>query len=219
MIRISRRIVVGAFVFVLTAALPNAAQQPLVEIYLIRHPETEPAPSNPRAIHLTEVGRQRAALLVTTFAGVRVSHLFASHTVRALETLEHIARDRSLPVVQLPPPGSMLNGQVVTDEVSRREAINPVADALLALPLGSVAVVALNSENIYAVLNRLGIPEAQPNAACSVGQWCVPCLNNTCFPRDAFDRLWYVARKPGEKLPLVFSELRYGAGWSPARNP
>lgn len=214
MTRISRWIV-GAVVLVLSTTVPSAAQQPLVEIYLVRHAETEPAPSNPEAIHLTDAGRQRAALLVPTFAGVRVSHLFASHTVRALETLEHIARVRSLPVVQLPRPGSMLNGQVVTDQISRRESINPIADALLGLPAGSVAVVALNSENIYAVLNRLGIPEAPPNATCSVGRWCVPCLNNTCFPRDAFDRVWYIARRPEEKLPLVFTELRYGAGWSP----
>jgi hypothetical protein len=120
-----------------------------------------------------------------------------------------------LPIVQLPAPGTIWQGQIVTDELSRRESIDPIAEALLALPSGAVAVVALNSENIFAVINRLGVPVADAGTTCAVGQQCVPCLNNTCFPRDAFDRVWYIARRPGESSPLVFMELRYGAGWSP----
>lgn len=212
--RISNRIVIGA-VLLLGAVLPAAAQQPLVQIYLVRHPETDQTPSDSKAIHLTDIGRQRAALLVPTFAAVQVTHLFASHTIRARETLEHIARDRSLPIVQLPAPCSIWKGQIVTDELSRREAIDPIAEALLALPAGATAVVALNSENIFAVINRLGVPVADAGTTCAVGQRCVPCLNNLCFPRDAFDRVWYIARRPGERSPLVFTELRYGAGWSP----
>ena len=106
-------------------------------------------------------------------------------------------------------------GQIVTDELSRREAIDPIAEALLALPSGATALVALNSENIFAIINRLGVPVAE--AACAIGQRCVPCLNNSCFPRDAFDRMWYIARRPGESSSVVFTELRYGAGWLPTR--
>jgi hypothetical protein len=86
----------------------------------------------------------------------------------------------------------------------------------LALPAGSIAIAALNSENIFAVLNRLGIPVDE---GCAVGQWCVPCLNNMCFPRDMFDRIWYVVRRPGQREPFVFTELRYGVGWTPTRPP
>ena len=178
-------------------AIPQAeAQEPLVQIYVVRHPETEAPPADLKAIHLTDLGRRRAALLVPTLAGIRVSHLFASHTVRARETLEDLSRDRSLPIVQFPQPGSTWKGQLVTDEVSRREAIDPIADALLALPAGSTAVVGLNSENIFAVLNRLGVPVAAQDQTCARGQLCVPCLNNTCFPQ-VFDRLWYLAIQPG----------------------
>ena len=195
-------------------SVPHAwAQEQLVQIYLIRHPETESAPADLKAIHLNDTGRKRAVLLVPTLAGIRVSHLFASHTVRTRETLEDFARDRSLPIVQLPRPGGTWKGQLVTDEVSRREAIDPIADALLALPAGSTAVVGLNSESIFAVLNRLGVPQAAPGQTCAIGQLCVPCLNNTCFP-PVFDRLWYFAIRPGTAEPVVFLELRYGAGWT-----
>ena len=62
------------------------AQEALVQIYLVRHPETESAPADTKAIHLSNAGHQRAALLAPTLAGVRISHLFASHTVRTRET-------------------------------------------------------------------------------------------------------------------------------------
>jgi len=119
--------------------------------------------------------------------------------------------------VQLPEPGSVWKGVVVTDDTSRREPIDPVSDALLALPPGSVALVALNSENIFAVLNRLGVPLAENALRCSAGAMCVPCLSNACFPREAFDRVWYVVRQPGRAEPVVFTEFRYGAGWAPVR--
>jgi hypothetical protein len=192
------------------------AQEALVQIYLVRHPETESAPADVKAIHLSNAGHRRAALLVPTLAGVRISHLFASHTVRTREALEDLARDRSLPIVQLPAPGSTIDGQLVTDEISRREAIEPISRALLDLKPGSTAVVGLNSENIFAVLNHLGVPVAPTGQTCAVGELCVPCLNNTCFP-PVFDWLWYVALRAGTPGPVVFTEVRYGVGWSPQR--
>ena len=201
------------FLVGLGSVLQAQSREDLVQIYVIRHPETESAPADLKAIHLSDVGRRRAALLVPTFADTRVSHLFASHTVRTRETLEGLARDRSLSIVQLPAPGSSWNSQVVNDELSRREAIEPIAGALLALAAGSVAIVGLNSENIFAVLNRLGVPVAASGQLCAVGQLCVPCLNNTCFS-PAFDRLWYLAIRPGKPEPIIFLQLRYGTGWT-----
>lgn len=190
------------------------AQDPLVHIYVVRHGETESAPADLRAIHLTDSARQRVALLVPTLAGVRISDLLASHTVRTRETLEPLARDRSLPIVQLPAPGSMLNGEVVTDQVSRAAAVEPITRALLALKPGRTAVVGLNSDNLFAVLHKLGVPVATEGNACATGAMCVPCLDNTCFPQ-VFDRLWYVAIHAGRPGPVAFAELRYGAGWIP----
>src|SRR5262245_57981643 len=74
MIRILNLIVIGALLL-LGAVSPIAAQEPLVQIYLVRHPETDPTPSDSKAIHLTDAGRQRAALLVPTFAAITVTHL------------------------------------------------------------------------------------------------------------------------------------------------
>lgn len=212
MTRVSRQWAIAVFLL-LGAGSQARAQEQLVQIYLVRHPEVEAKPADPKAMHLSDAGRKRAELLVPTLAGVRVSHLFGSHTLRSRETLEDLARERSLPIVQLPQPGSTLKGQTVNDEMSRREAIDPIADALLELPPGSIAVAALNSENIYAVLNRLGVPVAAAGGTCAVGSLCVPCLNNTCFP-SVFDRIWYIALRPGVQKPLVFLELRYGAGWT-----
>ena len=108
--------------------------------------------------------------------------------------------------------GSVLDGQPVTDQTSRRASIEPVASALLKLPPGSVALAALNSENIYAILNRLGVPVAEPGTSCVSGRMCVPCLDNKCFPPE-FDRMWHVVLDPGRATPLAFVELRYGVGW------
>ncbi|MBC5765599.1 hypothetical protein [Ramlibacter albus] len=113
--------------------------------------------------------------------------------------LDGIAQVHALEIVQLPKPGSMLEGQPVTDQTSRRAPIEPIAHALLSLPPGSVALAALNSENIYAVLNRLGIP--------------VPCTDNSCYPRNEFDHLWHIVLPAGQPRPLAFTELRYGSGW------
>jgi hypothetical protein len=191
------------------------AQDQLVQIYLVRHTETEETPSDLDAIHLSDVGCERASLLTPALAGVGITHLIASHTLRTRETLEPLAQDRSLPIVQLPSPDRPWKGRPVTDQLSRREAVDPIADAILALAPGSTVVVGLNGDNLFAVLHRLGVPVAETGDACEPGALCVPCLDNTCFPH-AYDRLWYLALRPGRPEPVVFLELRYGTGWKPS---
>jgi hypothetical protein len=44
-------------------------------------------------------------------------------------------------------------------------------------------------------VNRLGVPVAEPGKQCMSGQFCVPCLDNKCFPR-ASDRMWHVVLEP-----------------------
>lgn len=188
------------------------AQQQTVSILIVRHAETD---GTQPTIPLSAVGRQRAELLAPTLEGVTFTHLLATHTTRARQMLETIATKQNLQIVQLPTPGSLLDGQPVTDQTSRRAPIEPVATALLKLPPGSVALVALNSENIYAVINRLGVPVAEPGKPCMPGRMCVPCLDNKCFPPE-FDRMWHVVLEPGRLTPLAFVELRYGVGWRAA---
>ena len=180
-----------------------------VSIFIVRHAETD---ASQATIPLSAIGRQRAELLSATFNGVVFTHLFATHTTRARQMLDAIAAKQGLQIAQLPAPGSALDGQPVTDQTSRRAPIEPVAAALLKLPAGSVALAALNSENIYAILNRLGVLVAEAGTPCLVGRMCVPCLDNKCFPPE-FDRMWHVVLEPGRATPLAFVELRYGAGW------
>ena len=190
------------------------AQGSLVQIYIVQHGETSTSSADPSAIPLSAAGHQRAALLSPTFRDIQLTNLIASHTFRTRQTLEPLARERSLSIAQYPAPGSTLNGSVVNDQLTRQAAVEPVAGAMLALPAGSVVLAALNSDNIFAVLNRLGIPV---RAGCAAHERCVPCLNNTCFPPPPPDRLWYLVIPAGRAEPLVFTELRYGAGWTPVK--
>ena len=185
------------------------AQARPVSILIVRHAESDPSPPTQP---LTAAGRQRAELLVQTLRGVKFTHIFASHTTRARQMVEAIASAQSLTVVQLPVPGSTLDGQTVTDQMSRRAAIEPISTALLKLPPGSVALASLNSENIFAILNRLGIAVATEGKSCTPGTMCVPCTDNSCYPRNEYDHLWHLVHEPGRAEPLAFIELRYAAG-------
>ena len=204
-------LIAGLMGFMANFSAAAYAQGPLqtISIFIVRHAEIDNSQST---MPLSAAGRQRAELLAPTLNGVTFTHLFATHTIRARQMLEAIAAKQGLPIVQLPAPGSVLDGQPVTDQTSRRAPIEPVAAALLKLPPGSVALAALNSENIYAILNRLGVPVAEPDKPCVAGRMCVPCLDNKCFPAE-FDRMWHVVLESGRATPHAFVELRYGVGW------
>ena len=186
------------------------AQSQPISILIVRHAEIDI--SQP-TLPLSGVGRQRAALLVQTLRGVKFTHIFASHTTRARQMVEGIAAAHGLSVVQLPVPGSTIDGQPVTDQTSRRAPIEPISAALLRLPPGSVALAALNSENIFAILNNLGVPVSPSGQPCTPGSMCVPCTDNSCYPRKDFDHLWHIVREAGRAEPLALVELRYAAGW------
>ena len=199
-------VAVGANFFL---PLRAQAQQQTVSVLIVRHAEAD---GSQPTIPLSLIGRQRAELLAPTLKGMTFTHLLATHTTRTRQMLEAIAAAQNLQVIQLPTPGSILDGQPVTDQTSRRAPIEPIAAAVLKLPPGSVALVALNSENIYAILNRLGVPVAEPGKSCATGSMCVPCLDNRCFPAE-FDRIWHLVLEPGRASPLAFLEFRYGVGW------
>lgn len=187
------------------AAQGNAPTTP-VTVVVVRHAESMGG--------LTPAGRRRAGLLAQTLGDLRFTNVFASHTARARETVEPVAAAQGLRVVQLPVPGSTLHGQKVTDDTARQEAIEPLAQAILKLPPGSVALVGANMDNIYGLLHRLGVPVAAPGRSCTRGSLCVPCLTKDCFP-DQYDKVWFLVIEPGRARPLVMLESRYGAGWSP----
>lgn len=191
----------------------SMAQAQPVSIFIVRHAEAD---TSQPTVPLTATGRQRADLLAYTLRGVKFTHVFATHTIRTRQMVEGIASQHGLQIVQLPVPGSMLDGQPVTDQTSRRAPIEPIAAALLKLPPGSVALAALNSENIYAILNRLGVQVAPAGQSCALGSVCVPCTDNSCYPRSEFDHMWHLIRESGRAEPITLVELRYAAGWRAA---
>ena len=156
---------------------------------------------------LNAAGMVRAKVFAASVASVRFTHVFSSHTTRARQMVEPAAAQRGLPVVQLPGPGRLLNGVLIDDRVSSREAIQPLVTALRQLPAGSRALVGVNSDNIYAILYGLGTPVAGSDGRCALGSTCVPCLTNQCF--KGVDQLWVLVIDTASPMPTLI-ELRYG---------
>ncbi|MGV0779665.1 hypothetical protein [Mycolicibacterium sp. XJ775] len=61
------------------------------------------------------------------------------------------------------------------------------------LPAGSTALVGGNTENIYRIINKLGIPVAD---GCGPNRQCVPCLDKTCFTANDLNSIWRVTIYP-----------------------
>jgi Histidine phosphatase superfamily (branch 1) len=199
----------------LTSSSPTLSQttvqNSLVTIFVVRHAESRSLEADPERA-LTPLGRERATQLTTTLKSVRFTHLFATHTARTRETVKEIAAIHKLAINQLPPPGAIIKGKLVTDDTPRSVAVEPISKSLLALPSGSIALVALNSENLFAVLNKLGVPIDPAGEECVLGSACVPCITGECFPRNDFDRVWLLIRDPRKNELSIFLEFRYGAG-------
>jgi hypothetical protein len=173
-------------------------------IYFVRHAEVEPVYPTP----LSAAGKARARTFARSVSGVRFTHVFSTHTLRAYQMVEPVAQDQNLPVRQLPQPGTRLGAVLVVDSTPAKMAVAPLLGGLRGLPPGSTALVGVNSDNIYALLNGLGVPVATAGTPCTKGSTCVPCLTNACFP-GGYDQLWMVVVVPGSKTPKLM-ELRYG---------
>ena len=191
----------------LAQALPQNSE-PTV-IYFVRHGEVDPTlPTFP----LSAAGKRRAEVFARTVGDVDFTIVLSSHTTRAREMVEPVARARQLVVQQLPMPGARLDGVVVSDAMPSNAAVGPLVDALRRVPQGGRVLVGVDSDNIYAILHGLGVPSATAENSCMGGATCVPCLTNACFPGGE-DQLWILvltADTTGAKRPTLI-ELRYGA--------
>jgi hypothetical protein len=154
-------------------------------VYFVRHAEPNfKDPDRP----LNDKGRARAEKLVAHFAGTPITHLYASHTDRTRDTVMPLAKARGEPVKQFPPVGSDLDGKIVSNRTGGSVAIKPLISAVRSLPVGSTAVVAGNSGNLYPVIAGLGV---RVDASCTKqSNDCVPCAARKCFPRKEFDNVW-----------------------------
>ena len=182
----------------------------LTVIYFVRHAEVDPTQAT---YPLNAAGRRKAGDFARAVSEVRFTHVFSSHTTRARQMVEPAAHARGLPVQQLPQPGIQPDSTLVSDRTPSRAAIAPLIRALRELPAGSRALVGLNSDNVYAILHGLGVPEATPAQPCLTGRTCVPCLTNACAsPR--YDQMWLLILGRAPLGPTLL-ELRYGATSEP----
>ena len=188
------------------ALAEGSVQGQATTIYLVRHGEVNPADTR---FPLDSTGHRRARELVRVFARVSLTHVFASHTLRSRQAVEPTAISKGLSVVPLPSLGSSVGAEVIHDDSPSRMAIEPLAEILSSLPSGSRALVGVNADNLFAILNKLGVPVATAAEPCSLGRLCVPCLDNTCFPLE-FDNLWVLTLSRARSTPdLVW--LKYGS--------
>ena len=189
----------------LTRGQQSTAGDEVTVVYFVRHAEVDPTqPTFP----LNAAGRQKADAFARVVSAVRFTHIFSSHTTRARQMVEPVALSRDLPVAQLPRPGVQPDNAVVSDHTSSRAAIAPLIRAIRELPTGSRALVGVNSDNVYAILNGLGVPAGTPEQPCVSGHNCVPCLTNTCAsPR--YDQYWLLILSRESTQPTLI-ELRYG---------
>jgi hypothetical protein len=186
-------------------SVPLEAQGPTI-VYLVRHAEVDfTQPTAP----LSTLGRARAQLFARTVANVRFTHVFSSHTTRARQMVEAVARENGLELEQYPTPGMEVNNDTISDRTPSRRAVVPLLEAIRAVPEGSSVLVGANSDNIFAILHGLGVPVATDEDPCDAGETCVPCETNECFPPE-YDRYWVlVAGKSPAEARLI--DLRFGA--------
>jgi hypothetical protein len=170
-----------------------------VVIYLVRHGEVD---MDDPALPLDGRGLERAQALSAVLKRVPLTHVLSSHTLRSRQTVAPAAESHRLAVTLLPALGSEVDGTVIDGVSPSRLAVAPLSEALNSLPPGSVALVGANSDNLFAILNRLGVPLGTSQAPCELGGTCVPCLDNTCFP-DEFDNLWILVRSGAERPPAL----------------
>ena len=125
-------------------------------IYFIRHPESDEADASNPTHPLTPKGMERAQVFASTVREVSLMHVFSTHTTRARQTVAPAASEHGLEVTQVPKPGSLLNGAIVSDATPSRLAVEPLIQALRSLPAGSSALVGVNADNIFAVMSGQG---------------------------------------------------------------
>ncbi|SKH58813.1 Uncharacterised protein [Mycobacteroides abscessus subsp. massiliense] len=168
----------------------------VVSIYIVEHGLVDM--DTPPPWMLNDAGRLHEYAVTAAMDSVALTHVFSSHTLRSRQTVEGVADAHSLPLIQLPQPGSVLDGQIVTDETPREAAVGPVSEALLNLKAGDTALYGGNSENIFAILNKLGVPVVE---GCTSDSVCVPCIDKTCFTVSDLRALWHVTIR--EHIPGV----------------
>ncbi len=197
-----------ATVVLLGTLFPDQVLAEEMRIYLVRHAEINK--KDPEKM-LTEAGRARAVALAKRLSNVQLTHVFSSHTLRARDTVTPPAEAAGLEVQQFPPLGSTLGGNVVDNRTSGKVAIQPLLNELEQVPKGSTVLVGGNSGNLYAIMAGLGVRVATEENPCgSDDMSCLPCADQSCFPKNEFNNLWLVIPTDTPSEQATMSRSKYG---------
>jgi hypothetical protein len=163
------------------------------QFYFLRHVEVHmDDPDKP----LTDEGKQRARVLAEHMKGKKITHIYATHFDRNLDTVVHLAKDQGLEVIRVPKPGSIVDGDEVTNRSKGKIATEPMINALNEVPDGSAVVVSANSGNLFKIMAGVGVESGSDD---------MPCESKRCFPRDEFHNIWLVT-KTGDGITLQKSQ-------------
>ncbi|ODR25847.1 histidine phosphatase family protein [Mycolicibacterium porcinum] len=158
-----------------------------IVVYIVEH--GEPVFSDP-ALPLSANGIRHGKAVHAVLRDVRFTNVYSSSALRSKQTVSYMADPLGLQVVQLP------NADPATPSEAAAE---PIVQAVTKLPAGSTALVGGNTENIYRIISKLGIPVVQ---GCGPNQQCVPCQDKTCFTENDLNSIWRVTIFPaGSGLP------------------
>jgi hypothetical protein len=185
------------------ANTPNSGDE--TKYYFLRHAEFD---KKNKDKPLNDKGKKRAQALVQHFQGMRVTHVYTTHTDRTYNTVAPLAEHRGLLVVQVPKQGKTMAGKTVTNRSKGKIATKPMIKALKIIDMGSRVVVSANSGNIFAIMAGLGVPLVGGEACTSQPENCLPCKNKKCFPKKEFNNIWTVTIGVNGKVNLQRS--KYG---------
>lgn len=121
------------------AAPPTLVAELPVTVILVRHAETAGSTNTERDPALSDAGKVRAEALARTLGSAGVTHVFCTEFQRTKDTLAPLAAGLELEIAVVPAGDGSVQ-----------------ADALRALPPGSVAVVAGHSNTIPGLVKWLG---------------------------------------------------------------
>lgn len=196
---------VFAFVSVVSVGVNADNRSQDTTYYFLRHAEFDKQnPDKP----LNPKGQKRAQALVAHFEGMPITHIYATHTDRTLDTVKPLSEHWGISISQVPRQGQSLKGKTVTNRSKGKVAIKPMLKALKAVDGGSQVVVSANSGNLFPIMAGLGVPLVGEEACRNEPANCLPCKNKKCFPKKAFNNIWQVTLAADGQVRLQRS--RYG---------
>ena len=172
------------FLSIVSGGQDEAALQPPVTVFALRHAETLESTKTARDPELSHDGKVRAATLASLLEHAGVTHLFSSPYVRTKTTLAPLAEVLKLEVKVIDP-----------------KKTDSYVAALAALPPGSVAVVAGHSNTVPGLVIALGGEATDLESHPSYG----PMLAH-----DSHNRLFQITLPGVDGAAVSTIELRYG---------